>query len=420
MTKKTTSRRPTSRSTQVTLGGILGAILLGLAIIAQLTGYDPLGLFAPPPATAPAPAETGDNLAAPLSVFFTAPTGSSDRSTYVGGLEDTLAAAIRGARQTVDVAAFELNSRPIADALLDRHRQGVRVRLVTDNEHGLNVALYQRYRTATGSAKEDIRLQFITDPDDTLLDELYEAGIPIVDDGRNGLMHNKFVIIDGSEVWTGSYNLTVNDTYRNNNNLVHVRSARVAENYQVEFNEMFQDRRFGPTSPANTPNPRVVVNNVPLEVYFAPEDRVIDRIIEKINAAQTSMKFMAFSFTENALGEAVLRRVANGLHVEGVVETTGSITQWSELPKFFCAGLDVRQDGNPYMLHHKVIILDDRITIIGSFNFSGSATDTNDENLMIIEDPAIAASYLAEYQRRFAEGRVPQGINCTTVTPVAP
>ncbi len=419
MTKKASSRSTTS-SNRVTLAGILGAILLGLAVIAQLTGFDPLGLFAPPPATQPAPVESNPDLAAPLSVFFTAPTGSSDRSTYVGGLEDTLAAAIRNARQTVDVAAFELNSRPIADALLDRHRQGVRVRIVTDNEHGLNVALYERYRAATGSEKEDIRLEFVTDPADTLLDELYDAGIPIVDDARNGLMHNKFVIIDGNEVWTGSYNLTINDTYRNNNNLVHIRSARVAENYQVEFNEMFQDRRFGPTSPANTPNPRLVVNNIPLEVYFAPEDHVIDRIIEKVNAAQTSMKFMAFSFTENALGEAVLRRVAGGLHVEGVVENTGSVTQWSELPKFFCAGLDVRQDGNPYMLHHKVIILDDRITIIGSFNFSGSATDTNDENLMIIDDPGIAAAYLAEYQRRFAEGRVPQGIDCSKVTPVAP
>ncbi|GAB4571493.1 MAG: phospholipase D-like domain-containing protein [Anaerolineae bacterium] len=393
-------------------------MLIVLAVIAQFTGFDPLGLFEVPEPTAisqPVP-ENREDLASPLAVYFTAPTGESDRSTYVGGVDETLAAAIRGARQTVDIAAFELNSQPIADALLDRHRQGVRVRIVTDDDHGLDVSLYEQYLAASEDEKEDILLEFEEDPADTLLDELYDAGIPIVDDDRSALMHNKFVILDGAEVWTGSLNLTVNGSYRNNNNIVRVQSRRVAEDYQTEFNEMFEARQFGPTSPANTPYPQVVVNGVPIEVYFAPEDGVIDRIIEEINAAQSSMKFMAFSFTENALGEAVLNRVAQGgFSVQGVVETTGSMTQWSEMPKFHCAGLDVRQDGNKYILHHKVIILDDSTVILGSFNFSGSATESNDENLLIIHDAGIAAQFLAEYEQRFAEGSPPEGIDCSQI-----
>ena len=426
MTKKNTSTQSqeTTKRSQATLSGVIALVLVIFAVLAQLTGLDPLGLLEPEPVAETVPGVPGapqspgsDEVApAPLTIFFNAPTGSSDRSTYRGGLDETLAASIRGARQTVDVAAFELNAQPIADALLDRHRSGVRVRIVTDNEHGLDVSLYEQYRVASDDEKEDLLLEFEEDPADTLLDELYEAGIPIVDDDRSALMHNKFIIIDGAEVWTGSMNLTVNGTYRNNNNLLHLQSVRVAENYQTEFNEMFERREFGPRSTANTPNPSVVVNGVPIEVYFAPEDQVIDRIIEEVNAAETSLNFMAFSFTENLLGEAVLNRVqAVGLDVRGVMETTGSLTEWSELPKFHCAGLDMRQDGNRYILHHKVIILDDETVIVGSFNFSGSATESNDENLVIIHDPVLAALYAQEFERRFAEGSPPEGIDCSQI-----
>lgn len=434
MTKKSTSTSASASQdqAQTNLSGVIALFLVIFAVIAQFTGVDPLGLLEPEPVveTVPGPSApvepgpapqlpTGEDdvaFAAPLAVYFNAPTGNRDRTTYRGGLDETLAAAIRGARQSVDLAAFELNAQPIADALLDRHRNGVQVRIVTDDDHGLDVSLYEEYLAASAAEREDILLEFEEDPADTLLDELYDAGIPIVEDDRSALMHNKFIIIDGAEVWTGSMNLTSNGAYRNNNNLLRLQSVRIAENYQTEFTEMFERGEFGPRSTANTPNPSVVVNDVPMEVYFAPEDRVIDQIIAEVNAAQSTMKFMAFSFTENTLGEAVLARaLQSGLFVQGVVETTGSKTQWSEMPKFHCAGLDVRQDGNRYIMHHKVIILDDSTVIVGSFNFSGSATDSNDENLVIIHDPAVTNLYLQEYALRFAEGHPPEGIDCSQV-----
>ena len=64
------------------------------------------------------------------------------------------------------------------------------------------------------------------------------------------------------------------------------------------------------------------------------------------------------------------------------------------------------------MLHHKVIILDDSTVILGSFNFSSNATDSNDENLVIIHDAGIAGQYVTEYNRRMAEAHVPDGVTC--------
>ncbi len=63
------------------------------------------------------------------------------------------------------------------------------------------------------------------------------------------------------------------------------------------------------------------------------------------------------------------------------------------------AGLDVLQDGNPYVMHHKVFIIDGREVIFGSFNFSENADTSNDENLLIVDDPALAQAFEAEFQR---------------------
>ena len=66
------------------------------------------------------------------------------------------------------------------------------------------------------------------------------------------------------------------------------------------------------------------------------------------------------------------------------------------------AGLDVRLDGNPRNMHHKVIIIDGQIVVTGSYNFSASAEERNDENTLILHNPDIAAQFLAEFQRVYA------------------
>jgi phosphatidylserine/phosphatidylglycerophosphate/cardiolipin synthase-like enzyme len=58
-------------------------------------------------------------------------------------------------------------------------------------------------------------------------------------------------------------------------------------------------------------------------------------------------------------------------------------------------------------MHEKVIIIDDRIVIFGSFNFSGNADTSNDENLLIIDDPNIASLFEQEFQKVFDAGIIP-------------
>jgi phosphatidylserine/phosphatidylglycerophosphate/cardiolipin synthase-like enzyme len=108
---------------------------------------------------------------------------------------------------------------------------------------------------------------------------------------------------------------------------------------------------------------------------------------------------MAFSFTDDAIGQALIDAQARGVTVSGVVERQSANGTGSEYPVLTDAGIDVLTDGNCYIMHHKTIVVDERIVVTGSYNFTKSAEQSNDENLLIIDSPAFAREYMAEYAR---------------------
>ena len=309
-----------------------------------------------------------------LQVYFTAPR-YPDTGDRTGGLDMKLVAAIDRARERVDIAAFELNLPTVTEALIRAHQRGVRVRLVTESDY-------------------DDRLGPI---------ELRRAGIPVVNDNRSGFMHNKFVVIDGQETWTGSWNFTVNCTFRNNNNALVIQSPLMAANYMAEFDEMFERGEFGPTSTDDTPHPFIDLNGIQIETIFESEGDSRTRMIELINESDSSIAFMAFVFTDSDIAQAIIDRHRAGVHVMGVMESRNIGGLGSEFETFERAGIDVFRDGNPYALHHKVIILDESVVITGSYNFSANAARNNDENVLIIHSPDVAAIYLEEFDRAYDE-----------------
>jgi len=162
---------------------------------------------------------------------------------------------------------------------------------------------------------------------------------------------------------------------------------------------MFVDRKFGPAKSAGLGDPVLRVGEARVENYFAPKGQVADKIIARLLLAKQSIHFMAFTFTDDAIGKALRDKAAAGVQVAGVFETTGSETQFSEYGKLRRAKVDVLQDGNPYIMHHKVFIIDGATVVFGSFNFTNNANTDNDENLLIFDDPAMAQAFEAEFQR---------------------
>ncbi len=304
------------------------------------------------------------------SLYFTDP-GASDY--FEGGPDEALAAAIDAARLSVEVAAHELDLDSVADALLRAHQRGVAVRLVLESNY----------------------------LDEKATHKLIAADIPWRDDQRDGLMHNKFVVIDRLEVWTGSMNFTSNGAYRNNNNLIRIRSSKLAENYLTEFNEMFEEDLFGPDKRANTPSPSLTISGTAVETYFSPDDGVARHLLDLVDGARQSICFLAFSFTSDDLGEALLAAHQDGVTVSGVFETSQvkSNGQYSEYDTLRTAGLDVWLDANPRNMHHKVFVIDQQVVWTGSYNFSTNAEKTNDENVLVIHNAEIATLYQAECKK---------------------
>jgi len=317
-------------------------------------------------------------------IYFTAPVFPDRPETRRGGIDERFVQFVDGATHTLDVAVYDFDLDNVARAFARAQARGVSVRMVTDSD--------------TVNNRRDEAIQHA-------LQVVRAGGIPIVPDERSAIMHHKFAVRDAREVWTGSWNMTTGDTYRLNNNAVWMRSPELARVFSTEFDAMFVDRQFGGGRVKRPPVEPVVIEGARVQPMFAPENTVADRVAARIREATTTIHFLAFSFTHDGIGQAVLERRRGGVGVSGVFERTGSETRFSEFGVMKQAGLDVYQDGNPYVMHHKLFVLDGRTTLFGSFNFSDSADRDNDENCLIVDDPQFASRFEDEFQRIRATAR---------------
>jgi phosphatidylserine/phosphatidylglycerophosphate/cardiolipin synthase-like enzyme len=405
------TRRTTGRQTG-TVGGIGAVIIVLIFIVLRFFFGGADSAEEAPPAGAPStPTEVSEADAAPIvadpatptaanedaaepatdappaaddavRVYFTTPSliypDRRDNRPAVPLLEDVIA-DIDAATARVDVAVFDLDLPTLAEALRRAAERGVAVGVVLDNEH-------------------------LESPEVAEVVGILEQGqVTVVADDREAFMHSKFLVVDGTIVWTGSWNMTANDTFRNNNNMLRLVSPALAAAYTTEFETMYAGN-FGPRKAQHGPTETITVGSAAVQVFFSPRDRPSDTIVAAIAAARESIRFMTFSFTADPIADAMIAQQQAGIPVRGVFEKTNSRGTGAEYDKLVDAGIDVVRDGNCYILHHKVIIIDDRLVLTGSYNFTGSAETSNDENLVFIEDPAVVAAYVAEFDRLYDLG----------------
>jgi phosphatidylserine/phosphatidylglycerophosphate/cardiolipin synthase-like enzyme len=230
------------------------------------------------------------------SPFFTHNTDAHGPSVEITEMERALLDRIEAATTSIDLSIYGFNRESIRDAIIKAHDRGVSVRMVVDDD-----------------AYEDPKYN----PHFT---ELEKAGISITNDARSSNMHNKFFIIDGEIVWTGSTNTTdTGFTYHHNNSVVFT-STLVADIFTTEFNEMFVERKFGTHKSDNTTH-NVNYNGIPLEIYFSPSDGALDEVIAEVNTATESIYFSIFFFTDDTLRDALIDRKQAGDHTGRLGQT---------------------------------------------------------------------------------------------------
>jgi phosphatidylserine/phosphatidylglycerophosphate/cardiolipin synthase-like enzyme len=314
-----------------------------------------------------------------LELYFTDPVNPL-AAREVGGVDAFLASAIVAAKESVDVALRNLNLDGVTSALVVANRRGIPVRVVTESD------------SMTG--RSDFQV-------------LIDAGIPVIQDQQPGLMNNRFIVIDHKEVWTGSLSYDLAGVFREYNTLVRIISPEVVADYTKEFNEMFENNQFGPLVVPETPYPSVDIQGTQVEVLFSPDDIVVARLTQLIAEAQQNISFLVYSFSSEDLGTNIRAKATDGVTVGGVLEfdlvdpnqPNPNLNLVEELNFFRQAGLNVLLDRNPEVMNHKIMIIDGKIVIFGSYDFTNRAEIDNDENVVIIHNEVVAQKFMEEFQR---------------------
>jgi phosphatidylserine/phosphatidylglycerophosphate/cardiolipin synthase-like enzyme len=150
-------------------------------------------------------------------------------------------------------------------------------------------------------------------------------------------------------------------------------------------------------------HPKEPVSYDSLQVYFSPQGGCQQAIIEEIGKARKTLDVAMFSFTNRELGNAVIAAQKRGVEVRVVLDESQAANRYSKKNYFLNSGLYIRlaRGLGRGIMHHKFAVIDSRIVITGSFNWTANAEENNFENLLVIHSPLLAMKYADEFQKIF-------------------
>ncbi|MCX7803248.1 MAG: phospholipase D-like domain-containing protein [Meiothermus ruber] len=309
-----------------------------------------------------------------LELYFAPEQGPTAKNRLVG--------LINAAQNQVEVAALELEDREIGQALIRAAARGVRVRMLNDSD-------YRRETRESLGVRSNNQARC----------ETLQRVQVCYDSRTSALMHHKFVLIDNLGVWTGSTNLTWNAFERNNENSLWLPVPGLVQTYRAEFEALFagQENGLGRSE-------RFQIGSTEGVVYFSPAGgrRARGAILEVLGRARQEIWVAAYVLTDTRIIEALVQAHRRGVRVRVVIDTRNLENSRDETLKQ--AGVDVRKDGNPYTMHHKVMVVDGEWVITGSYNFTNSGFGRNNENLLILRDSALAQRYQREVESIWRAG----------------
>ncbi len=234
---------------------------------------------------------------------------------------------------------------------------------------------------------------------ETLIKALPEGSVVADYDDRT--MHNKFFVIDGEHVWTGSTNISLTgiDTEYNSNCSILIHNSELASAYETEFFEMFNGA-FHDSKTDNTQHRFVMDDNSVVECYFAPTDNAKDNaIIKAINNATSKIDIRIFFFTDSDIANALISAKDRGVQIRVILDASGAESEYSKHRMLREAGIPVKVENWGGKEHFKAMCVDNKITVMGSQNWTGSGNYSNDENTLYIENQYLASLFENNFEK---------------------
>jgi phosphatidylserine/phosphatidylglycerophosphate/cardiolipin synthase-like enzyme len=320
------------------------------------------------------------------------PEGTCTRPLCTG-----LLALIDGATTSIGFALYGVRSQPaIVDALVAAQARGVDVRGVVDTE--------------------DASCTSFAYPDTASLRGALGAANVVCDTGGgySYIMHNKFFVVDGRSVWTGSTNVSDTETGGEYNADVAatIESFRLAEIYTVELQEMlsglFHNRKTDNTTHVLDES-KFTDGTTVVKSYFSPTDNAQDNaVIPLIDAAEHTLDVSMFFLTSQPIGAAMVAAKNRGVAVRVVIDAGGASNRYSRTPELCSAGIAVKWENWGGKSHGKWAVADaaypaQAAVVFGSMNFTAAGNVNNDENTLYVQNAGFAAGFQAEFERQWAD-----------------
>lgn len=386
------------------------------------------------------------------------------KSRFGDDLEKQIVDTISQAKSTIDIAVQELRLPKVAQILAEKQKSGVKVRLILEHNYSRPWSSFTSAEIANLEKREQERYQDfrkfvdinkdnqITSAEISQRDSLaivQDAQIPWIDDTADGskgsrLMHHKFVVVDHRFVIITSANFTLSDTsgdftnsssLGNANNLLKVDSPELAKLITEEFNIMWGERvggkldsKFGLQKPLRK-SQTITLNNSKITVNFSPisptepwVDSANGLISKTLSASKKTVDLALFVFSDQQLANILEERHDQNVQVRALIEPQFAYRSYSEALDMMGFALSenckYEVDNHPWknpistvgvpilakgdLLHHKFAVIDNQTVITGSHNWSEAANNGNDEILVVIENPTVAAHYQREFDRLYS------------------
>lgn len=271
-------------------------------------------------------------------------------------LQDTYISAILSAKKSIELMTYSLKDVKIIQALNDASKK-VKVKVVYDANSSPGV------------------------------EKLLAKKIKQVPRDASGLMHLKILILDEHDVWLGSANMTRESLKSHANLVAHIDHPDFTSVVKDKCKQLCEGSYEAPIPPKS-----FKINKQNIELRFLPDDKTaVDKLKTMIGSAKKTIQVAMYTFTRKDLAECLVQARDRGVDVQVVMDkgmaqhTCKKIVTYLKRKKI---PLVLSDKGG--LMHHKFVLIDERILAHGSANWTGNAFKQNDDYIMIITNLSAA------------------------------
>jgi phosphatidylserine/phosphatidylglycerophosphate/cardiolipin synthase-like enzyme len=146
-----------------------------------------------------------------------------------------------------------------------------------------------------------------------------------------------------------------------------------------------------------------------IQVYFSPKGGCTEAVVTSLKGAKSNVLVQAYSFTSAPIAKALVEAEKRGVKVQVILDKSQRTEKYNEADFLVHEGVPTWIDAKHAIAHNKIMIIDGKTVLTGSFNFTKAAENNNAENLLVIQDPTLAAKYTANWQAHLKHSDVYTG-----------